>query len=153
MKISDLDLLRFVMESNAIEGIHRAPTDAERDVSRAFLHRTRVTLPALTSFVHVCAGAKLRDRPGMNVRVADHLAPPGGPDIKSDLEMILKMANAAADPYTVHCAYEKLHPFMDGNGRSGRILWAWQMTWQHGYGLELGFLHLWYYQSLSASRG
>ena len=40
---------------------------------------------------------------------------------------------------------------MDGNGRSGRILWAWQMI-EHNInpGLSLGFLHTFYYQALSA---
>ena len=49
------------------------------------------------------------------------------------------------------CRYETLHPFMDGNGRSGRILWAWQMI-EHNIapGLSLGFLHAYYYQTLAA---
>ena len=41
---------------------------------------------------------------------------------------------------------------MDGNGRSGRALWLWQMVNQHNYDMRLGFLHLWYYQSLQAGQ-
>ena len=51
-----------------------------------------------------------------------------------------------ASPFAVHVAYENLHPFMNGNGRSGRALWLWHMG-----GIEkvpLGFLRTWYYQSL-----
>ena len=56
-----------------------------------------------------------------------------------------------ATPYDIHRRYETLHPFMDGNGRSGRILWAWQMI-HHDIrpGLSLGFLHAFYYQTLDA---
>ncbi len=60
-------------------------------------------------------------------------------------------------PYISHVAYENLHPFTDGNGRSGRALWLWQMM--HGtmrqvnMARDLGFLHTFYYQTLNASDG
>ena len=56
-----------------------------------------------------------------------------------------------ATPFGIHLRYETLHPFMDGNGRSGRILWAWQML-HHDIapGIRLGFLHAFYYQTLAA---
>ena len=40
------------------------------------------------------------------------------------------------------------HPFTDGNGRSGRALWLWQMN-NHA---PFGFLHTFYYQTLENSR-
>jgi hypothetical protein len=85
------------------------------------------------------------------VRVGNHYPPKGGEFIVGHLEDILLVANNGhASPYEVHCRYERLHPFTDGNGRSGRVLWAWQM--QKQYGICKGFLHQFYYQALDASR-
>ncbi len=88
----------------------------------------------------------LRVLPGMDVRVGYHLPPPGGPGIEADLK---ELCNQALDlhPYELHQRFEQLHPFMDGNGRVGRMLWTWAMT-QRDWSVRLGFLHTWYYQSL-----
>lgn len=63
------------------------------------------------------------------------------------------------DPYVVHHAYESLHAYTDGNGRSGRALWLWGMrrlyrgqTLKFDRVLRIGFLHCWYYQSLQFDR-
>lgn len=147
-------LERFVTESNAIEGIVRPPTEAELDAASEFLDVDQPSVAALEHFVSVCQpGAKLRTKRGMNVYVGKHVPPPGGVDVPIRLESLLFGVKQGEHPYAVHREYETLHPFMDGNGRSGRILWAWQMVNQrHSPGLQLGFLHAWYYQSLQENR-
>lgn len=153
-ELTDSELLRFVAESNRIEGITREPTHEEFQATRVFLGLTSVSVGNLEVFVAICAGAgaRIRDRPGMDVRVGNHIPPRGGFEITPALRGILGFANAGGDPFDVHLKYETLHPFTDGNGRSGRALWAWQMLRQDRPFARIGFLHSFYYQALSRVR-
>lgn len=148
-----MDVHDFVRESNRIEGILRDPTGTEYGAHRKFLGLATVTVGDLVRFVSaVQPDAILRDREGLDVRVGNHRPPPGHPGIAGALGFILDNVTAGVDAYTTHQRYETLHPFTDGNGRSGRALWLWQMIHQSGdrWALKRGFLHTWYYQSLAA---
>ena len=142
-------LTEFVTESNRIEGIGGAPNV---EPSQAFLSLPEPGLDDLCRFVRDEAGAELRTEANMNVMIGNHRPPPGGPGIAIELRTLIRQAiDDDATPFNIHRRYETLHPFMDGNGRSGRILWAWQMI-HHDIapGLRLGFLHAFYYQTLDA---
>lgn len=146
------DLKFFVTESNRIEGINRSPTKRELQAHADFLSLSTPQAGDIARFVAVVApGKKVRDKPGMDVRVGHHIPPLGGPHVLKALWALLERVYFAHDPFEVHVAYEKLHPFMDGNGRSGRAIWLWQMlNQQHApWAIRMGFLHLFYYQTLS----
>lgn len=139
----------FVRESNAIEGIYRT-LQHQIDAHVAFLLEPILTIPVLEELVKkLQPNAVLRDKIGLNVRVGEHRPPPGGPEIRDELESVLQNANANRGKsrlalHSVHMHYETLHPFTDGNGRSGRAIWLWM---QDGI-LQRNFLHDWYYLSL-----
>lgn len=154
--VFDRNLRNFIKESNRIEGITLDSVQLELHVQwyRAFLRTDDMSVDALIKFVNkIQPNAKFRDKPYVGqVYVGDHTPPPSGPHIREDLEAIIKGVNLEEDPWKIHIEYETLHPFTDGNGRSGRMLWAWQMINQHDYDLSIGFLHLYYYQTLSGIR-
>lgn len=149
-------LRNFVKESNRIEGIIRPPTAAEVREHEEFLKLPLVMVDHLVRFVKVVApGKPLRAYEGMDVRVGNHIAPRGGSDIPARLDSLLdQIAAGLLTAWEAHRAYETLHPFMDGNGRSGRVLWLWQMLHQgrDPYALHRGFLHSFYYQTLGECR-
>lgn len=149
--------LDFIRESNRIEGIKREPTDAEIEEYSRFMALEQLEIRDFEQFVSVYApGNYLRLKSNQNVQVGGYVAPRGGPRIVGLLQRIIDIANelkrtnpsgfsqkAQQIIFETHITYEQLHPFTDGNGRSGRMLWWWMMD-----RCSYGFLHYWYYQTL-----
>lgn len=151
--IDSFHLHKFIQESNQIEGIFGTPSEQDVRVAKAFLEKKFLTVDDLCELVaHFQPGASIRSKAGMNVRVGNHLPPVGGMSIVYGLDNLLGILNSdpkSITPYQMHRAYENLHPFTDGNGRSGRLLYAYHcLKIGRDRFLRLGFLHNWYYESL-----
>lgn len=149
-------LTDFVRESNLIEGITRDPTNDEVQAHERLMLLFQVHATAIGDFQAIIApGKPIRERADMNVTVGGYVAPEGGPNIVRRLQAICRKANSAAneiEAWQIHVAFEILHPYIDGNGRTGRALWAWTMRGIGRDPFALPFLHRFYYQTLSAAR-
>lgn len=147
--MDSIQIATFLKESLEIEGILRLPTLQEIESTLDFLELD-VTVDSVIDLQQVYAPEKpIRDETGMDVRVGTHLPPKGGLHIPMILEKILEIM----DPWGCHVQFELLHPFMDGNGRVGRTLWAKKMLIQHQDPFSLSFLHRFYYQTLEHQQG
>lgn len=150
---SQARFVAFVAESNAIEGIHRRPTEGELDAHDRLFALDALTVADIERFVRDVAARPLRRAVGQDVRVGPHRPPPGGPHIEADLRDLLDEITAGAlSPFDAHVRYETLHPFIDGNGRSGRAIWAWQMLQDVRDPFAIRFLQWHYYSSLESCR-
>jgi hypothetical protein len=141
--------IAFLTESNHIEGIHRPPTADEQAAFERFMSLPALSATDLGDLQSVFApGQPLRERVGMNVQVGNYVASPGGPAILRRLQALLRKMHRSNDPWDIHVGFEMLHPYYDGNGRTGRMLWAWHMRDICRDPFALPFLHRFYYQTL-----
>lgn len=114
--------ISYARDSRTIEGIIYTP-DASTFL-RSFVE-SPLSVASISDYVYAEAGTRIRSEPWMNVRVGQHVAPPGGPHILTELDALVTAVKVDA-PYETHAKFLHLHPFMDGNGRAARALLAWQ---------------------------
>lgn len=146
-----MNLKPFVEESWDIEGLSPDKGDVLLlcSIHLTFLIKESFDITDVETLASLFTGGRgvLRKDPDMDVYVGNHYPPLGGPHIVKVLSNLCEDARMIS-PYELHQRFEHLHPFMDGNGRVGRLLWLWAMFNRYDGYKPTTFLRPWYYQSL-----
>ena len=125
-----IDLDRYITEREIFEAKNLAHivsyTDKRAKEQELSLDVILLLHKKLISNIHDDIAGRFR-KGDEYVRVGNHIAP-GPPEVISRLENMLSKYNAVSHENiikriaTLHLTFENIHPFVDGNGRIGRVI-------------------------------
>lgn len=130
------DLKKYIHESNLIEEIDNEYYDYQSIVAWDYLkqqdvltHTTICTVQkTITKLQKELARQErgfYRDNTMQNVMIGGKLAPHYSMVRPLMENFLLDYKDGAKDPIIAHIRFEKTHPFINGNGRTGRMLMWW----------------------------
>lgn len=132
----DFDLKKYVHESNLIEEIDDEEFDhqsilawdylkQQKTLSHTTICTVQKTITKLQKDLARQERGFYRDQTMQNVWIGGR--PAANYSMVRPLmeNFLLDYKDGAKDPLIAHLRFEKVHPFVDGNGRTGRMLMWW----------------------------
>jgi Fic family protein len=127
----------FLRESNAIEGVYDEDSFRQAVIAWTYLKKQKVLTTSVVLKTHKLLMLHSDLRPNEKgyfriVRV--YVGGREGAPWREVPELMRKWTFEGLrslpeiDPKFLHVEYEKIHPFVDGNGRTGRMFMNWQLV-------------------------
>lgn len=138
MRVTEKQILELIHESNLIEGYDSIDFDKQSllawkhlklcdKLTRTDILKVQRLVTMLQTDIIPTWRGYYRSLTNTNVFIGGNIATK-----PEHIEVLMEHwidIQQTADPIEAHIFFEKIHPFVDGNGRTGRLL-MWWMQWK-----------------------